>query len=399
MKLILKAYKFKLKPTDAQREQFSRYAGINRFLWNKALSINLHRLENKQPIMWEYELSFWNTLWKKTEEYSFLKDAPSQTLIYTLSCLDRAFKDAFDKKQKNKRIPKFKKKGIDDSFKTYSRFKIDEENSQLMFPKVGWIKMINHRKIEGKAKSVTISRKNENWYCSIQVEIEQEKAIHPSTKIVGIDVGIKKFATLSDGSYLEPIHAFRKKEDKLAKEQRKLSRKVKFSQNWKKQKAKIAKIHEKITNSRNDFLHKSSKEISKNHAMIIIENLKIKNMSKSSKGNIETPGKMVKQKSGLNKSIHDQGWGNFVRMLEYKQNWLGGDVLKVDPKNTSITCPCCGNVSKENRKTQEKFLCIECNYENNADVVGALNVLTRGYRELACEVNTDVMVSATGILS
>ena len=124
--------------------------------------------------------------------------------------------------------------------------------------------------------------------------------------------------------------------------------------------------------------------VSQNHALVCIEDLQIRNMSKSSKGASEQPGKMVKQKSGLNRAILDQGWGEFRRQLDYKVVWSGGMLLAAPPQNTSRTCPCCGHISKDNRLTQAQFLCVDCGYENNADVVGAINVLERGYRLLAC---------------
>jgi len=131
-------------------------------------------------------------------------------------------------------------------------------------------------------------------------------------------------------------------------------------------------------------LHKASCQISQNHAMIAIEDLPVRNMSKSSKGNGEQHGKMVKQKSGLNRSMLDQGWAEFRRQLEYKPAWNGGFVVAVPPQYTSQTCPCCGHVSKDNRQTQAKFECVECGFEENADVVGAINILARGHRVLAC---------------
>ena len=207
---------------------------------------------------------------------------------------------------------------------------------------------------------------------------------HPASSMIGIDLGVKRFVTLSDGSYIEPLNSFKQLSKKLAFAQKRLSKKVKFSANWKKQKAKITRLHEKIANARLDFLHKVSTQISKSHAMIVIEDLKVKNLSKSAKGNAKQHGKQVKAKSGLNKSILDQGWGMFVQMLEYKQKWRGGDVLKVDPKHTSQTCPSCHHVSKENRVTQAKFECKECGFKANADFVGALNILERGHRLLAC---------------
>ena len=162
-----------------------------------------------------------------------------------------------------------------------------------------------------------------------------------------------------------------------------MSRKVKFSNNWKKAKAKVQKMHTAIANARKDFLHKTSTTISQNHALVCIEDLQVKNMSRSSKGNREQHGKKVAQKSGLNRSILDQGWGEFRRQLDYKAQWNGGILLAVSSQHTSQTCPCCGHVSKENRQTQAKFLCTDCGYENHADVVGAINVLERGYRLLA----------------
>lgn len=151
-----------------------------------------------------------------------------------------------------------------------------------------------------------------------------------------------------------------------------------------KAKANVQKIHTGIANARKDFLHKTTTTISQNHALVCIEDLQVRNMSRSSKGSNEQHGKRVKQKSGLNRAILDQGWGGFRRRLDYKVSWNGGILLAVPPHNTSRTCPCCGHVSKDNRQTQAKFLCVDCGYENHADVVGAINVLERGYRLLAC---------------
>ena len=130
--------------------------------------------------------------------------------------------------------------------------------------------------------------------------------------------------------------------------------------------------------------------------LLLLEDLKVTNMSKSAAGTVDTPGRNVKAKSGLNKSILDQGWGEFRRQLEYKQAWLGGDVLAINPRNTSRTCPACSHVFAENRKTQSKFECVECGYAENADINAAINILRAGHARLACQVNDAVMSSATG---
>ncbi len=163
-----------------------------------------------------------------------------------------------------------------------------------------------------------------------------------------------------------------------------MSRKVKFSKNWLKAKRRVQNTHTRISNARRDYLHKTSTTISQNHAFVCIEDLQVRNMSKSATGDTEKPGKNVRAKSGLNKAILDQGWFEFRRQLEYKLGWNGGTLVAVPPHNTSRTCPCCGHIAKENRLTQPKFLCVDCGYENNADVVGAMNVLARGHRVAAC---------------
>ncbi|MCD8565041.1 MAG: transposase, partial [Burkholderiaceae bacterium] len=254
------------------------------------------------------------------------------------------------------------------------------------------------RQVVGDIKNMTISRKGEHWYVSIQTEYETQTSPqtlpHPATSMVAIDLGVNRFATLSDGSYIEPLSAlnsFKQLQAKLALAKSRLGKKVKFSANWQKLKKKIARLHECIANARHDFLHKVSTLISKNHAMVVVEDLKVRNMTKSAKGDLANPGRHVKAKSGLNRSILDQGWGMFVRMLEYKQAWLGGEVIKVNPQHTSQTCPCCHHVSKDNRTTQSRFRCVQCGYTENADLVGALNVLARGHRVIACGVETMVL--------
>ena len=181
---------------------------------------------------------------------------------------------------------------------------------------------------------------------------------------------------------MEPIDTC-KQTIKIKRLQKQLARKVKFSSNWKKLKAKITTLYTKVANIRHDKLHKISTQLSKSNAIIVLEDLKIRNMTKNSKGNSEQHGKMVKQKSGLNRIILNQGWGMFKEMLKYKQDWLGGQVIFVDPKHTSQTCPECDHQSKDNRLTQSKFECVKCGYQNNADYVGALNILPRGHRVLA----------------
>lgn len=383
-KILRKGYLFRLKPSAEVKAKLANHVGAGRFLWNKILARNLSRLENRQNLIWYQEMSFWLTLWKKSEEYGFLKEAPSQALQQKLRDLDKAFKDTFDKKQPLKRIPKFKKKGMSDTLRYPQGFKVDEDQKRIFRPKLGWLSYRKSRSITGTPKNITLSRKGKYWYISIQTEYEKEIPSHPSKSIVGIDMGIKRFATLSDGEVLKPLNSFATLKAKLKRYQRRLAKKTKFSANWKKQKKKISSLHEHIARTRRDYLHKISTKISKSHAMVVVEELQVKNMSKSAKGTKKSPGKHVKAKAGLNRGILDQGWGLFVSMLDYKLEELGGQLVKVPPHYTSQTCPCCGHQAKENRKTQAQFACITCGHKANADDVGALNVLARGHRVLAC---------------
>jgi len=382
--IIRKAFRFRLKTNSDLAQKLDQFSGCARFVWNRFWSMNKDRLNRKQPILWYNEMAFWVTVWKDSVEYGFLKNCHSQILQQSLKDLDKAYRDGFDKMQPLKRMPNKHKKSLHNSFRYPQGFKI--EGNRLYLPKIGWVRFFKSQEIIGKAKNITLSKKGNHWYAAIQVEYEAPVPVHPSQSDVGIDVGIKKFAALSTEKYINPINSFRSEENKLRKYQQKLSRKEKFSKNWQKAKLKVSRIHERIGNVRRDFLHKSSTILSKNHAMIVVEDLKIANMSRSAKGSKDEPGKNVAAKSGLNKSILDQGWGEFRRQLEYKQEWSGGIFLKVNPKNTSITCKC-GNIDKYNRVSQSEFCCTECGHRENADIHAAKTVLAAGHAVLACESN------------
>jgi putative transposase len=342
-------------------------------------------LDKIQKVLSYNHLAGYLVKWKKDDDTAFLTTAPSQTLQQTLKALDRAMKDAFDKKQPGKRFPVWKKKfKCVDSFRYPQGFKI--EGNRVFLPKIGWVRFHKSREIQGTPRNMTVSRRGKHWFVSIQTEqnlvVPERQIFNPYTDVVGIDMGVARFVTDSSGEYVEPLNSFKKLENKLARAQRLLAKKQKFSNNWKKQKQAVSKIHIKITDARNDFLQKLSTIMSKNHAVIVAEDLRIKNMSASAKGDMEKPGKNVNAKAGLNKSILDQGWGNFLRMIGYKQEWSGGVFLQVDPKNTSRTCPACGHVSADNRKSQAFFICTECGHSANADYVGAVNVKVRGIEVL-----------------
>ncbi|WP_324681320.1 RNA-guided endonuclease InsQ/TnpB family protein [Bibersteinia trehalosi] len=371
--LLRKAFKFEIRPNGEQIRKIKQFCGCSRFVFNKALAWQNEQYEQDNHHKFSYtKLANLLPQWKK--ELVWLKDCHSQVLQQSLKDLESAFKNFF---QQHADFPKFKKKGVKERFRFPQGCKIEQKNDRLYLPKIGWVRYRNSREIVGEIKNVTVSMKCGRFFVSIQTEFEQEIPTHKGGEI-GIDMGIARFATLSNGEFFEPLNAFKTYKGKLAKLQKQLKNKVKFSKNWQKLKAKISKLHHKIANCRKDFLHKISTQISKNHAMIYVEDLQVANMSKSAKGTEEEHGKNVKQKSGLNRAILDQSWFEFRRQLDYKTQWRGGFLVAVPPQNTSRTCPCCGHTAKENRETQAHFECVKCGYMENADVVGAMNVLTRG---------------------
>ena len=373
------AYKFQLKTNLSQARQMRSFAGACRFVFNQALALQKAKYEAGNKKLSYADLCAELLTLKSSNPW--LGESPSQTLQQSLKDLERSYKNFFAKRAD---FPRFKKKGLSSSFRFPQGCKLDQANNRIFLPKLGWMHYRNSREVLGEVKNVTVSHSCGHWYISVQTEREVSEAKHPSTSAIGVDMGIAQFATLSDGHVFAAVNSFKQKQKQLARYQRTFSRKVKFSQNWKRQKSKIGKLHQTIANIRKDYLHKTTTIISQNHAMIVIEDLQVKNMSKSASGNLDKPGRHVKAKSGLNRSILDQGWFEFRRQIEYKQVWRGGDVLAVPPQYTSQRCSCCGTVSKENRPSQAKFACIACGYQANADVNAAMNILAAGHAVLAC---------------
>ena len=374
---IRKAFKFKLKPTSEQRQKMAQTAGCVRLVWNKSLGAIKEELDKKEGYKGYCSMAGELKAWKKEEETKFLKCVHSQPLQQTLKDLDRAVKDGF---KKDKGFPRFKKKSHDRSFRYPQGVKL--EGDSVYLPKIGWCKFQKSRNIEGLIKNTTVSFYCGHWYVSFQTEFELEIPEHKGGEI-GVDMGVVSFATYSDQETSKSPRPFKKYEKKLAKEQKSLARKKKGSNRQEKQKYKVQRIHKKIADIRKDFLHKTSTSLCKSHALIVLEDLKTSNMSKSAKGDLENPGRNVKAKSGLNKSILDQGWFEFKRQLEYKSIWSGGKLVLVPARNTSRECRKCHHIAKENRKSQAVFKCVKCGHTENADVNASCNILAAGRAVLA----------------
>jgi putative transposase len=393
MKLI-KAYKFRLKIGPKDEITLARFAGCARFAWNRALSFQKELLDSGRRCLSYESLTLQLPVWKK--EFPFLKDVHSQILQQRLKELCRAIDAAFDPKDARE-FPKFKKKHKSTaSFRYPQGFKLN--GNCVFLPKIGWMCFYRSRSIEGMPKNCTVSKRGQHWYISVQTVIDIATPVHPSSSFAGADMGVRNTLTMSNGTIYRAANSFGVMSSKLAAMQRRLSRMVKRSNNWKKQKRKINRLHVRIADMRKDRHHKVSSEISKNHAVLVLEDLKVKSMSASAKGTVDKPGKNVKRKSALNRSILDQGWYELRRQIEYKMSWLGGRVVLVHPAGTSQTCSCCGHVSTENRPSQALFYCVKCGHTENADVNAAKVILGAGQALLACGSNGASIPSEAGTI-
>jgi putative transposase len=370
--LRLQAFKFELRPNGEQLRNLRQFAGSCRFVYNKALALNVERYEKKEKRLGYAGLCALLPNWKM--EHEFLSNVPAQALQQALKNLERAYTNFF---QKRTDFPKFKKKGQRESFRIPQGFEVDNQNGRIKLPKLGWMRYRKSQDILGQASNVTVSESCGKWFVSIQTEREVEAPQHPSTSAVGMDWGVVSFVTLSDGEVKDSCQPLKKFLPKLAKLQRRMARKKKFSKNWRKAKAEVTKLFSHIANVRKNFVHKVSNDISKNHVVVCIEDLPVKNMSKRATNK-------VAQKSGLNRSILDASPFELRRQLEYKTQWQGGLLVPVPAQNTSRKCPECGHVSAENRKSQAKFVCLSCEFSANADFVGAVNIREAGLASLAC---------------
>ncbi|EOS95814.1 transposase [Erwinia tracheiphila PSU-1] len=253
-----------------------RFAGACCFVFNRALDLQNKNPESGGKFIPYTKMTSWLIDWKASPETQWLKASPSQPLRQSLKELERDYKNFF---QKRAAFPRFKKRGQNDAFRYPQGVKLDKANSRISLPRLGWIRYRNSREVIGEVKNVTVSQSCGKWYVSIQTEYEVAYPVHNAELMVGLDAGITKLATLSDGTIYQPVSSFKSGQRKLAMLQRQLSRKVKFSANGQKQKQKIRRHHLHVANIRRDYLHEVTSEISKNHAMIVIEDLKVSNMT------------------------------------------------------------------------------------------------------------------------
>lgn len=362
MLIQLKSFKYRLYPTNKQQELLSKTFGCVRYIWNQNVATFNTYSKDTKP---EYRSS---TEIRKSLEW--MKEVSAAALQQKENDFKEFLKGYFSKSRKNKLSgPNFKNKNSKQSFRLPNqKFSMDFKTSKIKLEKIGKIKFVVDREIPCNSRylSVTVSRDTVGHYYAVvlvELEIEQYK---PTGNAIGIDVGIKEFYSTSDGTLVDNPKYFHKSQMKLRVAQQHLSRKRKGSARYKKCKLKVAKIHKKITNQRNWFLHQYSNELIKNYDFIGIENLNIDNM---------------KQNHILAKSISDTSWATFINMLIYKAKWYGKQVQKVDRFfASSKICSECGNKKEDLDLSEREYICTNCGTSNHRDINAARNILKEALR-------------------
>jgi putative transposase len=359
---MLKAYKYRIYPNKLQTEQIEKQFGACRFVYNWALEQKIKAYQTEKKTLSCFTVMKFLSILKKSEEYGWLREGNSQALQQAIRNLDNAFTKFFREK---KGFPKFKsKKNPVQSFQIPQHYVVDFEEGNVKLPKMGKVKASLSREFDGICKTATISRSTTGkYYISILVEDEKElleKQKFSDKTTVGVDVGIKDFAVLSNGVKVDNPKYLKNSLQKLKVLSRKLSRKIKGSNNWKKAKLRLARLHEKITNQRNDFQHKLSIKLVRENQAIALETLKVCNMVKN---------------HCLAQAISDAGWSSFVSKLEYKALEAGKTILRIGQfEPSSRLCNVCGYHNKELTLAIREWTCPECNTLHDRDINAAINI-------------------------
>jgi putative transposase len=372
-----KANTYRLYPTPEQAQQMAQIAGSCRYVFNLALE---QRRDWWKPGRTFNFASQCREVTLLRAEVDWLKAAPVHTLQQALKDLDRAYQNWWAGRAD---YPTPRKKGLNDSFRFPDPVSIKVERTgkssgRVKLPKLGWVRLRGWYAIPGDICNATVSRRAGQWHVAVQWQREASEPIPSILPAVGIDRGVAVFAAMSNGVNIAPVNHGKKALKALRKAQRNLSRKKRGSSNRRKAIRRVAKIQIRVANARKNFLHEQTTAIANSHGTVVLEALKVRNMSASAKGTIAEPGKMVRQKSGLNRAILDQGWGMFSRFLGYKLADRGGRLIEVPAAYTSQTCAECGVVDARSRLDQARFGCVGCGHRANADTNAAIIILKRG---------------------
>lgn len=367
MAVFRKVYRFRMRPTPGQEHDLFRLAGARRWVWNWALARRTAYYQEHGKTIPAGQLSAELTALKQQPETAWLKDADSQALQQTLKDLDRAFKAFFERRA---RFPRFKSRKRDAArFRIPQRVKV--AGGRVYVPKVGWVRIRQSQEVTEPTKGATFRRTADgHWYVSITAEFTMpDVAIPPPDpeRVVGVDLGLKEFAVLSDGERVPAPKFYRQGQRTLRKAQRVLSRRQAGSKRRAKAKAKLARVHQRIANQRRDFLHKLTTNLVRDHDGLCIEDLSLKGLAKTK----------------LAKSFSDAAMGEFRRQLEYKSAWDRRHLAVIDRfYPSSRLCRGCGAINATLTLSDRQWVC-DCGMVHDRDLSAAINIRDEGLRILA----------------
>lgn len=385
--MILRGFRYKMAPTAEQETLFRQFAGVCRLIYNIAL-------EQRRDWWRQYEANTGSRLnyVSQARELTALRAKYDWIAAVSQTCQQQALRD-LDKAYSNffkgiARYPSPRRKGVNDSFRFQGREvetrRLNAKWSAVRLPKIGWVKFRDTRPMRGTVKNATVALDALGWHISFACEIEHTcpANICPS---VGIDRGVASTLTFSTGEMLSVPASLETIDRRQRAAQRVVARRKKNSNRRAKAIRRAARLSAKRARIRRDWHHKVSRNIANRFGTVVLEDLRVKNMTASAKGTIEEPGRMVRQKAGLNRSILNQGWSAFATLLDYKLSERGGYLVTVDPAYTSQTCSECGTVDSQSRESQAVFACRHCGFRANADHNAAINILRRNTSSMRME--------------
>ena len=385
--MIQRGYRYKLHPTDAQTELFNQFAGVCRLIYNLALEQRRDhwRTFKRQTGNNISAPSQARELTKLRAEYDWIAAVSQTCQQQALRDLGQAYQNWF---KGIARYPSPRKKGRNDSFRCQGREvqvrKLNAKWSEVRLPKIGWVRFRDTRPLRGKVNNATISLTPNGWHISFVLAIEHEIPTN-ITLAVGVDRGVANTLALSTGELLSVPTSLGALERRQRRAQRVLSRRKRGSQRYAKARRRLASLSARRARIRMDWHHKVSLDLSKRFGTVVLEDLNTKGMTASAKGTVADHGRMVRQKSGLNRSILNQGWHIFETLLKYKLEERGGELVKVPARHTSQTCSECVAVDSRSRKNQASFVCTSCGHFENADINAAKVILRRNTASMVVE--------------
>lgn len=364
---IRKGFRYRVYPSASQIARTGQWEGALRFLWN--LALEQKRMGLARPRGEKVYPSAFDQIKELTElraALPWLADVPRNVCAQLLVELDKSWQRCF---KKLARVPRWKRKGRDSlSFSEPHPKAWRLDGSTLRFPKLGNLRTVVHRPLEGKPKSCTLRQEAGQWFASIVCDVEMADPVPRAGPVVAIDRGVVNVVGDSDGRLVPSPRFYKEAMSRLARAQRSVSRKKKGSKNREKAKARVAVLHRKIGRRRDHFLHGLSNDYAKSHGVVVLEKLTI--------------GNMVQASRGLARGILDAGWGQMAWMLDYKLTWKGGRVEYESAAFSSQTCSECGHVDAKSRVSQSVFRCTACGHTEHADT-NAPKVLKKRYESRA----------------